>query len=79
MVSQAVRGGQITRVAAEYLIQQRFQLAAMQYEVFSALHETLAFEIDQTVAAQTQRKSTSDSEVVEAGPCWKPCRATTPQ
>lgn len=51
VISQAVRSGQITRVEAEYLIQQRSELAAMQYEVFSALHDSLAFEVAQKAVA----------------------------
>jgi len=53
-ISTALHNGQITRVQAEYLIQQRAQLAAMQYEVFSALYDALAFEVAKVAASAVQ-------------------------
>jgi hypothetical protein len=35
-IERALRSGQITHDEAEYLIQQRYQVAMMQYEVFTA-------------------------------------------
>jgi hypothetical protein len=68
-ISAALRSGQITRVQAEYLIQQRAQLAAMQYEVFSALYDALAYEIAQvaTAAVHPQPSPQSDSTVLVQG------------
>ena len=65
-ISTALHNGQITRVQAEYLIQQRAQLAAMQYEVFSALYDALAFEVAQVAASavRPQPALQSDSTVV---------------
>ncbi|MBV8052441.1 MAG: hypothetical protein JOZ80_14725 [Acidobacteriaceae bacterium] len=64
-ISLALRSGQITRAQAEYLIQQTAQLAAMQYQVFSALYDALAYEVAQVAAeAQPQLAPDSDSTVV---------------
>jgi len=46
-IERALRTGQITHDEAQYLIQQRYQVAMMQYEVFSALHEAVEQEIQQ--------------------------------
>ena len=46
-IERALRSGLITHDEAEYLIQQRFQVAMMQYEVFTALHDALEQEIHQ--------------------------------
>jgi hypothetical protein len=61
-ISLAVRNGQITAAEAEYLIQQRSQLAAMQYEVFSALYDSLAFEVARTAAAAVASRTPSRSD-----------------
>jgi len=44
-ISQAVRLGHITRDQADYLTQQRYQLAVMQYQVLSTLHDSLAHDV----------------------------------
>jgi hypothetical protein len=49
-ISQAVRLGHITPDQAEYLTQQRYQLAAMQYQVLETLHDSLAYEMTQASA-----------------------------
>lgn len=46
-ISQAVRLGHITRDQAEYLTQERYQLAVMQYQVLATLHDSLAHAIVQ--------------------------------
>jgi hypothetical protein len=46
-ISQADRANQITREEAEYLIQERYQVAIMQHEVLSALHESLEHDLSQ--------------------------------
>ena len=70
VISQAVRSGQIRHADGEYLIQQRYQLALMQYEVFSALHDSLAYEIAQTpvAAPHSQTSCRSDAILVVPGP-----------
>jgi len=69
VISQAVQNGQIKRADAEYLIQQRYQLALMQYQVFSALHDSLEFEITRIsdAAARAQNSCRSDAVVVVQG------------
>jgi hypothetical protein len=49
-ISQAVRLGHITPDQAEYLTQERYQLAAMQYQVLATLHDSLAYEMSQASA-----------------------------
>jgi hypothetical protein len=49
-IERALRSGQITHDEAEYLIQQRYRVAMMQYEVFTALHDALEQEIQQAAA-----------------------------
>ena len=46
-IERALGSGQFTHDQAEYLIQQRYQVAMMQYEVFTALHDALEQEIQQ--------------------------------
>ena len=47
-IDRALHSGEITRAGAEYLIQQCYQIAMMQYEVFSALHDALEEDIQQS-------------------------------
>jgi len=46
-IAEAVRLGHITPDQAEYLTRDRYQLAIMQYQVLSTLHDSLAHEIAQ--------------------------------
>ncbi len=46
-IARAQEANQITREQAEYLIQERYQVAMMQYQVLSALHETLEHDVVQ--------------------------------
>src|SRR5258708_1683693 len=46
-ISQANMAHQITRDEAEYLILERYQVAMMQHEVFSALHDNLEHDFAQ--------------------------------
>jgi hypothetical protein len=46
-ISQANRVNQITRGEAEYLIQERYQVAMMQHEVLNALHYSLQNDLAQ--------------------------------
>ena len=47
-ILQAQQTNQIAREQAEYLLQQRYQLAMMQYQVLSALHDVVKHDIDET-------------------------------
>ena len=47
VIVQAQQANQITREQAEYLLQQRYQMAMMQYQVLSALHDVLKHDIDE--------------------------------
>jgi hypothetical protein len=62
-ISQANRANQITRDEAEYLIQERYQVAMMQHEVLSALHDSLQNDLAQAVK-RPSRVSQSDTAVV---------------
>ena len=62
-ISQANRANQITRDQAEYLIQDRYQVAMMQREVLSALHDSLQHDLAQA-EKQPDRDIPSDSAVV---------------
>jgi hypothetical protein len=46
-ISQAVRMGQMTREQAEYLTQEHYQLAIMQYQVLSTLHDSLEHDVEE--------------------------------
>ena len=46
-ISRAQETNQITRERAEYLIEERYQIAMMQYEVLSALHDALEHDVAQ--------------------------------
>lgn len=75
-IAQAARAGQITREQAEFLIQQNYQIAMMQYQVLSALHETLERDIDQATtpaAASTASPSKgNDTAVLVQAPFQMP-------
>lgn len=53
VIVQAQQTNQITREQAEYLLQQRYEVAMMQYQVLSALHQVLQHDIDE--AAQQSK------------------------
>ncbi len=59
-ISQANRANRITRDEADYLIQDRYQVAMMQREVLSALHDSLQHDLAQA-AKQPDRPSQSDT------------------
>jgi len=61
-ITQANRTNQITRAEAEYLMQERYQVAMMQHEVLAALHDSLQHDLDQ--AAKRLGVSQSDATVV---------------
>ena len=62
-ISQANRANQITRDEADYLILDRYQVAIMQREVLSALHDSLQHDLTQA-AKRPDRTSQSDTAVV---------------
>jgi hypothetical protein len=63
-ISQAHRANQITRDEAEYLIQERYQVAMMQHEVLTALHDSLQYDLDEA-AKRPGSGSQSDTAVVQ--------------
>ncbi len=69
-IAQAVRNGQLRPEDAEYLIQQGFQIAMMQYEVVRALHDSLASEVAKKSVPRPQTSSPSNSTVVVVDPPW---------
>jgi hypothetical protein len=66
VIVQAQQANQITREQAEYLLQQRYQLAMMQYQVLSALHDVLKHDIDEAAGQQAKQslKATSSDTVL---------------
>jgi hypothetical protein len=54
-IVQAQQANQITRGRAEYLLQQRYEVAMIQYQVLSALHDVLQHDIE----AETQKAKAS--------------------
>ncbi len=66
VIVQAQQANQITREQAEYLLQQSYQMAMMQYQVLSALHDVLQHDIDDAAAQQTRQslKTTSYDAVL---------------
>ena len=65
VIVQAQQANQITREQAEYLLQQRYQLAMMQYQVLSALHDVLKHDIDEAAGPQARQSlNTTSSDTV---------------
>jgi hypothetical protein len=65
VIVQAQQANQITREQAEYLLQQRYQVAMMQYQVLSALHDVLKHDMDEaTEQAKSSLKMTSTDTVL---------------
>jgi hypothetical protein len=63
-IVQAQQTNQITREQAEYLLQQRYQVAMMQYQVLSALHDVLRHDIDEASQHGTHSLNTSSADTV---------------
>ena len=66
-IVQAQQTNQITRQQAEYFLQQSYQMAMMQYQVLSALHDVLKHEIDKAAgqqAVQSLKATNSDTVLV---------------
>jgi hypothetical protein len=68
LIRQAVHQGQITREESDYLMQQGFQISMMQYEVLSALHDALAFELSRTPVPRHSQVSEADTTIVVQPP-----------
>ena len=66
VIVQAQQTNQITREQAEYLLQQSYQMAMMQYQVLSALHDVLKHDIDEAAVQQARQslKATSSNTVL---------------
>jgi hypothetical protein len=65
VIVQAHQTNQITREQAEYLLQQSYQMAMMQYQVLSALHDVLKHDIDEVAGEQPrQSMKTASSDTV---------------
>jgi hypothetical protein len=66
VIVQAQQTNQITREQAEYLLQQKYQMAMMQYQVLSALHEVLKHDIEEEAGQQAKQslKVTSSDTVL---------------
>jgi hypothetical protein len=67
-ISNAVGAGQITREQGEYVSGERYQVATMQFQLFSALHVMLESDIARTPAAPEPAPSLSADMVVVAMP-----------
>jgi hypothetical protein len=66
-IVQAQQTNQITREQAEYLLQQRYQTAMMQYQALSAFHDVLKHDIDEAEkqqARQSLKAANSDTVLV---------------
>lgn len=76
-ISRAQQANQLTREQAEYLIGERYQIAMMQYQVLSALHDALERDVAQeaTRARSTRGVAGSDTAVVVALPSVTPSEA----
>ena len=65
-IVQAQQTNQITREQAEYFLLQSYQMAMMQYQVLSALHDVLKHDIDEAAGQQARQslKTTSADTVL---------------
>ena len=68
VILQAQQTNQITREQAEYLLQQRYQLGMMQYQVLSALHDVLKHDIDEASQRRKNSLKSSSSDTVVVVP-----------
>lgn len=64
VIVQAQQANQITREQAEYLVQERYQTAMMQYQVLSALHDVLKHDIEEAKQHETSMLKTTRSDTV---------------
>jgi len=73
-IARAQEANQITREEAEYLIQERYQVAMMQYQVLRALHDTLEHDVVQEAnrAKRARGEGGPDTAVVVPFPTSAP-------
>ena len=64
VIVQAQQAKQISREQAEYLLLQIYQMAMMQYQVLSALHDVLKHDIDEAAGRQSLNSTSSDTVLV---------------
>ncbi len=64
VIVQAQQADQIAREQAEYLLQQRYQMAMMQYQVLSALHDVLKHDIDKANREEQRTLKAANSDTV---------------
>lgn len=65
LIVRVQQTNQITREQAEYLLQQSYQTAMMQYQLLSALHDVLKHDIDEAAGQQPRQSlKTTDSDTV---------------
>jgi hypothetical protein len=69
-ISRAQEANQVTREQAEYLIGERYQIAMMQYQVLSALHQALERDVAREAARANRARAVEgqDTAVVVALP-----------
>jgi hypothetical protein len=74
VIVQAQQTSQITREQGEYLLQQRYQIAMMQYQVLSALHDVLKHDIDKAnqEALRATKAANSNTALVVPLPGFSP-------
>ena len=63
VIVRAQQANQITREQAEYLLQQSYQMAMMQYQILSALHDVLKHDIDEVTRQSRRSLKTESSDV----------------
>jgi len=63
-IAQARQANQIAREQAEYLLQQTYQIAMMQYQVLSALHDVLKHDIDEATLQSKRSLKAANSDGV---------------
>ena len=68
VIVQAQQANQITREQAEYLLQQRYEMALMQYQVLSALHDVLQHDINEATQKANASVKTARSDTVVVVP-----------
>jgi len=68
VIVQAEQANQISREQAEYLLQQQYETAMMQYQVLSALHEVLEHDIEKATLQLKRSQQTASSDEVAVVP-----------
>src|SRR5208337_973973 len=77
-ISREQEANQISRKQAEYLIGERYQVAIMQYQVLSALHDVLEHDVAEEAARAKRMRNIaeSDTAVVVSLPASSPSAET---